>query len=390
MKVIRSVHGYMVELPSEIKEQVVFELTKSESLKSAVESLRQLTLTDKDFSSKVNHPIAIRALIQLMAQKFDAPSEYVAKKLSTAGSKKYIDLSYALITVLWKHDFDQAEKLLSAGADIDFQTADNYPVTCRSDIITSPEYEKIKPKGITIYYSVENEDCLMSSCFSLVMYAIASDELTILEWLIKHKANLNITSGNGDTALLMAISLGKKDIVELLIKNGALINQQNRLKADKEMYDKMSNIEADQTRMISVGELLSSLTSNQKKKITNLVSYITNELSELGETPLIRLIYRQRKFTHEEFDNLISLLLTNGADLNKKDDYGSAALIALTFIDGKANTLKLLLDRGADLTVKDNEGLTALDHMREEQSALDPERKEKIEFLEDAMKKWQK
>ncbi len=49
--------------------------------------------------------------------------------------------------------------------------------------------------------------------------------------------------------------------------------------------------------------------------------------------------------------------------------------------------MKLLLDHGANPLIKDNEGLTALDHMRDEETEDDPERNEKIEMLKNAIEK---
>ncbi len=49
--------------------------------------------------------------------------------------------------------------------------------------------------------------------------------------------------GTGDTALLLAIKLGKKEIVELLVKNKANVNQQNRLKISEEVHKKIAEFE---------------------------------------------------------------------------------------------------------------------------------------------------
>ncbi len=53
------------------------------------------------------------------------------------------------------------------------------------------------------YYQIGEipDACIIGANFSLIMYAIAANQLDLLEWLIKHKANLDLTMGTGDTAL---------------------------------------------------------------------------------------------------------------------------------------------------------------------------------------------
>jgi ankyrin repeat protein len=245
----------------------------------------------------------------------------------------------------------------------------------------------IEPKTIMAssptYYSYIIEPtldmCLIGANFSLLMDAIATNQRDLLGWLIKHKANLEFTLGNGDTALLMAMNLGKKDMVELLIKNGANLNQQNTLQEIREKFNEHN--------IIGLGE--EGVGINQHHLMYELLnkdtisSIMDNAIYHLKETPLIRLFFSE--FTEQEHYDLAKLLLENGANPNIQDKYGNTALFMADLA-----SMKLLLEYGANPLIKDNDGMTALDHMKEDDTAEDPEREEKIQLLENAIKKQQK
>jgi ankyrin repeat protein len=93
-----------------------------------------------------------------------------------------------------------------------------------------------------------------------------------------------------------------------------------------------------------------------------------------------------KKFSEEEFNSLLTLLISKGANLNIQDDATGATALILTALAGHTDTMKLLLNYGADPLIKDKEGMTALDLMKSDKTANAPEREEKIQLLETAMK----
>lgn len=56
---------------------------------------------------------------------------------------------------------------------------------------------------------------------------------------------------------------------------------------------------------------------------------------------------------------IVQFLLSNGADINAKDDEGRTALMWAAF-GGKKETLQILLAYNADINLRDNNGRTAL------------------------------
>lgn len=407
-----SMQDYMDMLPKEIKEYIVLILTQSKRLEEAIHTIRSLTQTNKKFNTIINNPITTRTIIRFLAQKFNAPTEYIAQQLNTAGSQQYVALSLQLMQALWQYNWDEAENLLKIGADVNFQTADTYPAICGLSEGIKQQWLKISPEihknkfqkvlevqkgkiisrrvnGITTCILNNAHGCIIGAGFSLVMYAIASNQFVILEWLTDHNANLNLTMNTGDTALLMAINMGKPSIIEWLINNGADINQQNKMNAA--INPKISNIVSGGSFATDIKKLnhyydttLYSLLNHEK-----LRSIIIPALNGPGATPIIRLLRQGSQFTQEEFNDLFMLLIIKGANLNLQDGDGNTALRLLVFTNGHANLMKLLLDHGADPTIKDKDDMNALDRMLfEGTSENDPEREEKIQLLEDAMKKY--
>lgn len=57
-------------------------------------------------------------------------------------------------------------------------------------------------------------------------------------------------------------------------------------------------------------------------------------------------------------------LLSNGADVNAKDNTGCTPLMMAAAYNSNAAIAELLLEKGADLYAQDNQGWNALDHAR--------------------------
>jgi len=73
-----------------------------------------------------------------------------------------------------------------------------------------------------------------------------------------------------------------------------------------------------------------------------------------GKTPLIIAACNN-------YENIIGVLLNDGAEINAKDKDGKTALIWAAYY-GYDNIVKTLLSKGADKSIKDNNGNTALDY----------------------------
>lgn len=486
--------NYMAMLPQEVRKLIVSALTQSNTIEEAINAIRSLTQTNKEFNAIINDPITTRTIIRLLVQKFNAPSEYIAMKLSTPGSQQYIWLGVRLQTALSMKDFTRAEKLIKKGADIDIQKIDMYPMFCgqsksiglllllstanivqttitnakqsllflqenpdmpkeeimqrigsgdkqafqqlvetyqsnldnlmpiinngiqaSKDIFENDEqfnhlvaeinkgnFKKaltiLAPKTIMTqsptryWYQIgeTTEQCMIGANFSMVMYAVATNQIDLLQWLTKHNANLELTMGTGDTALLMAINLGNKEIVELLIENKANLNQKKILNINEETRNKIHEFSFTPLQ----GTINNMHYMYRLLNLDTLALIFKNGLDIYENTPLISLLSSDQ-FTEEEQYDLVKLLLDSGANPNMQDAYGNTPLLFAFSLESKF--IRLLLDHGADPSLKDNDGLTALERITQPEEnndaeenpeeEEDPEREVKIKLLESAMKK---
>ena len=88
---------------------------------------------------------------------------------------------------------------------------------------------------------------------------------------------------------------------------------------------------------------------------------------ERGRTPLLGAV--QASIWEPGQETVVAVLLANGADVNKSDDYGQTPLHSAAGLDhfagkvsfgGSQKVLEVLLAKGADASAKDNEGVTPL------------------------------
>ena len=168
----------------------------------------------------------------------------------------------------------------------------------------------------------------------ILVYVIGKNEpasFEVIQELVKHGADLNASSHQGITPMLMAAMRNRKDIMSLLEKAGA----------DKEAAEKWRLAEA-------------ASTGNSEAVVALIQKGISiNSEDVWGRTPLIAAIGKNQL---ELFDQLIAL----GADPNhasKKD--GSTPLIASTG-EGKELIFRKLLAARVDLNYQDKDGSTAL------------------------------
>ena len=143
-----------------------------------------------------------------------------------------------------------------------------------------------------------------------LMIAAHNNQAEIIKELVNHGANLEAKDSDEDSALTVAITAGQIDSVKTLIQAGANVNTRN------------------------------------KKGVTALMLASVNE--KASKDP-----------------EILKALINAGANINARDDkIGATALIAASAIGSNPEIISALLDAGANPNLTDNDGVRAVDYIR--------------------------
>lgn len=138
---------------------------------------------------------------------------------------------------------------------------------------------------------------------NIFLNACKNNQKAIVQTFLKKGGiNLDKRDALGNTPLFYASQKGARDIVKLLVENGADVN----------------------------------LANNHSSTPLHIVSQSGNK-------------------------EIVAVLLENGADINGTDKEGKTPLI-YSLADGRTEFTKFLLSKGADKNIKDNAGYSALDY----------------------------
>ncbi|XP_065576364.1 uncharacterized protein LOC136037570 [Artemia franciscana] len=187
----------------------------------------------------------------------------------------------------------------------------------------------------------------------------------IVEILVANGANVNIKCNNV-TPLISAIKKNHKEIVEVLIANGANINAicgmpsvVIDLKA-KEKVNPMNPIKVNPSKILHPEDNpLAPIHFAAVNGYTDIINLLivsgasVNAVTDLGVTPL----YLAAQYGHEEGTKG---LIEKNANGDYFDTEGRTPLHRAT-LAGHTNVVRVLLSNGANPTIKNNEGVTPLE-----------------------------
>jgi ankyrin repeat protein len=289
----------------------------------------------------------------------------------------------ALISAVKKGDLDIVELLVERGADID----------------TSHEHWKYT----SLMYAAEHGDpCLVNylirkgadvnkRCMdgrSALLFACLNTQcehkyLEVIRLLIENGADLNVATKNTSseapnsiynvTALLHACEKGLRETAEMLVKYGANVNikrSDGKTALDLANYMELAQVIALLNKKHAVSgskgsgrtALMDVALSNDSRKAEKLLTNgaDVNKRDTAGKTPLMLFAVCNAK-------DAAKVLITHGAEVNAKDNSGVTALMfaakytAYSYNVGYKNGMvKLLLEHGAEVNVRDAQGKTAV------------------------------
>jgi ankyrin repeat protein len=197
-------------------------------------------------------------------------------------------------------------------------------------------------KAYKILQKIKNKNVCGTLAGSLLDSAILNENYKLIKYLLEHGANPNFICRKPPIT-----ETGDIKIIKLLLKHGA--------KLEFNYYNNVINKNVSYTYLHS---LVSRADDNKKgfellKKLYNklhLEKYI-NTTDENGETP----IFYVKKNTE-----LLSYLISKGADLYHENKEGRNVLIARVIYGGDKDIINTLIQKGLDVNAKTKKGSTPL------------------------------
>jgi uncharacterized protein len=198
-------------LPVEIQTNIIKFLAAScsdKTLEDAAQTINALAQTNKLLNASINDPEFDLQLIKNRAKKFNVSDIRVAKALQTESSKTQLTIQLVLAKVM--KDLIEEQENNSALAKLNKLIAG---FTLRN---------KIYRVDLDFTYRWNQES---QEYYSPLAYAVESDNKFLINYLIKHGANINQAGFNGKTPLMYA---DNANIITFLAAQPDLnINQQD-------------------------------------------------------------------------------------------------------------------------------------------------------------------
>ena len=275
----------------------------------------------KDINKKIKNPLNDKHELPIMvAIKYQCDIDDILKlKPNLNSATKDVDVDAEMSPLMWaaivQHE-ETMQKLLEHGAKIDYQ---------------------------------ENE-----SGYTALMYAAQFNKPKSVRFLLENGANYNLTSKDGSMPLTLAMQEGNEEIVEMLLEKGA--------KANLKLLDPAGY------------DFLTVLADRGHVKMVELAIKMGADVNEQN-VPTKRTALMIAILSGEE--EVVKVLLENGADPNivDKNLYSPLMVAAL---NGNYEQVKLLLEHGAKKDLKNSDGRTAIELARDEVEGKDKEKIAKV------------
>lgn len=181
------------------------------------------------------------------------------------------------------------------------------------------EVKSLINKGVDINAECDGSNALIKALNG------SFTNLKVLKYLISKGANINKADNKGNTALIRAAEYGILEAVKVLVESGANVNLRNN----------------------------SGYTALEISEENEIWDYLKPRTRDFNAG--LALIRAARVGNMEQ----VKYYLSQGVDINTKDNEGNTALIVSTY---NLEVLKYLVKKGADLNAQTNEGRTVLSY----------------------------
>jgi ankyrin repeat protein len=299
-------------LPKEIRNYIISFLVSAKDVKEAVENIKNLGATSKEFYNLINDLQVLDNLIREISTRFSNSPATVAIAFMNPSAlswlKEYIErhpqekegitqrLNNDLLKAVEANNKTVAEFLLNAGADSNVKSGSALTLLHEAAFSGNKNIVELLLTHGADVNKVDDEGRTGLYCIFFGVYQ------EIVELLLAYEANVNTADNYGQVPLHWAASRGSNETVELLLHAGADVNTQDQC-----------------------------------------AFYTSLHWAAL-----------------KGHKNIVELLLNAGADVNVQDKDGVTPLHNAVFNKDK-DIVGLLYKAGADVYIADNEGYTPRD-----------------------------
>ncbi|CAG4988591.1 transient receptor potential channel pyrexia-like [Colias croceus] len=259
--------------------------------------------------------------------------------------------------------------LISVGTDVDYAPKYFAPLHCAAFGNSLEVAEYLIANGASLHAVVQRAGCEDN----LVHCAVRNDSLECMELFIEKGVDPAYITSGGLNALHLAAELGARRCLAFLLKETKLSVNGVTKQRDKECTALHLAASRGYTECI---ELL--LSEGAKANTKNYRGFTALHLAaRCSSTECVEVLLRDGNAdpNAEDYDkrtplhaaiskseracDIIEMLVSWGAQVNKKDEYGYSP-IHIAAIDGLTNCVETLIFLGADVTSKSKKGHTAL------------------------------
>ena len=207
-----------------------------------------------------------------------------------------------------------------------------------------------------------------------LMIAVAKGDAEMARFLLScdtttGKPSLNATMKNGDTALIMAIQLGRLDLVHLLVKSGANLAAEAGasvlMEAVKRCHYPMVNYLLSKGVVIEKSAITAALTAgyfNMAQLLLNKEPGTSHDIPDsknVNKVDKPLLLWALNNLTTNKQQVIELMLNTSTVNIDASDENGKTALMSAVNQED-ITIVKLLCDAGASINLKDKKGGSAL------------------------------
>ena len=303
------------QLPDEINQKIILYLTSSaDNLKEAADNIKSLFRTNKFFARFANDAYTHMHIVQELAQRFtNGDLLEAAIVLNTPGAATYIasiikndKVATKLGENLLDAVYHNMNHLINFLAKVHKHT--QFPFIDKQDkyngytaLILAAKYNKKKPiirQLIAMGADVNKKDkCGRTALIQIIGGGVKQYKEKV-RYLVEAGTNVNTQYEEGKTALMVAASLGKREVIEQLLNAGADVNKQDEC---------------------GITALIQAVIHGNQKVIEQLLEAgaDVNKKNRNGHNALWYAVFRSNVAIAQQ-------LLEAGADANQKDRYGLA------------------------------------------------------------------